>query len=424
MLLLLLDLEHGIAAARTRQHTQEGVGLRGSSLESFVLSSPTPPSPTTPKPTPHPTKNWDLVTEWPTQYPTILPTFDPETDMPTVSASSYVPTSETSLPTSFPTSGPTSEASADFLRTFSGGNAGSITSSSSGTSDGSGNNNNEDAIAKTADPNPTDSTDCPPNTQLFQLDLRTDDYPCETSWVLEKLQTSGEYIVLDEHTGHFYDAHSIGADSKCLQPGKYKFTIYDVYGDGLSYPGYYLLALDGVLFGGSSDFGYEESTTFTVRSASSESAAGVDTAADGMAAEVAPSSEEDESATFAVIEDGMIISTTNNKNNENPRVEEKPVVSYSDPERPSLVEQPPSDQHQTDLVITDVIQDAVAADVPPPSTQTTTWIELLSDDFEESTDGLFMTCSSHDLPIMHDREIHLSLKDYHAQDKYIFELKE
>lgn len=50
----------------------------------------------------------------------------------------------------------------------------------------------------------------------------------------------------------------------CLREGKYIFTIYDTYGDGIAAPGYYILALDGIVLAGSSNFGYEEITKFTV----------------------------------------------------------------------------------------------------------------------------------------------------------------
>ena len=151
---------------------------------------------------------------------------------------------------------------------------------------------------------------CDRGQHLFQLDLQSDDNPCETSWILERLPDSnqeeeeeavyvgghgnGHALSLNGHLDREYDvmlddhfgASNAGDATRCLDPGRYRFTIFDAFGDGIATPGYYLVALDGVVLAGSSDFGYEEKTLFTVIRSKDSSADSEDssqtTAEDGM----------------------------------------------------------------------------------------------------------------------------------------------
>ena len=50
----------------------------------------------------------------------------------------------------------------------------------------------------------------------------------------------------------------------CLARGRYRFAIRDAFGDSITTPGYCVVALDGVTIAGSSVFGTEEQTRFSV----------------------------------------------------------------------------------------------------------------------------------------------------------------
>lgn len=102
------------------------------------------------------------------------------------------------------------------------------------------------------------------NGQIFQLDIHTDEHPEETSWILQRIQgDDGSYVTIEEsflemHADTGYPAEVY----RCLEPGQYEFTLSDTHGDGFSDSGYYLIALNDEIIGGSSGFGYTESTTF------------------------------------------------------------------------------------------------------------------------------------------------------------------
>jgi hypothetical protein len=72
------------------------------------------------------------------------------------------------------------------------------------------------------------------NGAVVHLDLLTDNYPTETSWDLKVQGTSTVLVSGGSYssTQHHY------LEDWCLNPGTcYTFTIYDEYGDGMSYGG-------------------------------------------------------------------------------------------------------------------------------------------------------------------------------------------
>jgi serine protease len=100
----------------------------------------------------------------------------------------------------------------------------------------------------------------------LEYEIQTDEYANETSWEVKK-EPSGEVIGSGPSAKTSYNENSLyrgNATNDCLQPGTYTFVISDVFGDGISSPGYYKVSLDGVVLAANSDFGKEEITTFTV----------------------------------------------------------------------------------------------------------------------------------------------------------------
>ena len=92
----------------------------------------------------------------------------------------------------------------------------------------------------------------------------------------------------------------------------------------MEYPGYYTLALEDVVLAGRSNFGYEESTSFTVVSSSATTAA---TAFEDLVEEV--ESLDD-------VTQDMASSITIDNSSETDHERRRPVT-YSNPERPSLM---------------------------------------------------------------------------------------
>ena len=70
---------------------------------------------------------------------------------------------------------------------------------------------------------------------MFELEVRTDIYPDETSW--ELLNSDGE-VTQSVEEGGYDDEHEKTFNYKyCLSADTYTFTIFDI--DGLSGDGYY-----------------------------------------------------------------------------------------------------------------------------------------------------------------------------------------
>jgi len=94
------------------------------------------------------------------------------------------------------------------------------------------------------------------------LDLVFDGYASECTWELE--DGEGEIIYSG---GPWADGTVSASTDFCLEDGTYTFTIYDVYGDGLSYPenGSATITFDGnVLVFIEGDFGASHSESFTL----------------------------------------------------------------------------------------------------------------------------------------------------------------
>lgn len=108
---------------------------------------------------------------------------------------------------------------------------------------------------------------------IFQLDLHTDEAACETSWTLTRIESDGSSVTVEEDSLEMHPNTGYPAEVyRCLEPGQYEFTITDSHGDGLVDDGYYLIALNEVIIGGSSGFEYAETTPFVVSAATAAAA--------------------------------------------------------------------------------------------------------------------------------------------------------
>ena len=112
------------------------------------------------------------------------------------------------------------------------------------------------------------------NPDVFDLALKTDDYPGETSW---KITHSSGAVVASKQTGFYSVRNKQYCEQIQLTEGEsYTFTIEDSYGDGIccSYgPGIYDIYDKGNLIHSGGAFGAAEATefTFSVSSSSCES---------------------------------------------------------------------------------------------------------------------------------------------------------
>ena len=101
---------------------------------------------------------------------------------------------------------------------------------------------------------------CPFNE--IDIKITFDGYASECTWELH--DSAGDLIATE---GPWADGDVSASAKACLQDGTYTFTIYDAYGDGLSYPdnGNATITYNGnVLVFIEGDFGSEESATFDV----------------------------------------------------------------------------------------------------------------------------------------------------------------
>ncbi|WP_324720943.1 hypothetical protein [Salinimicrobium sp. HB62] len=105
-------------------------------------------------------------------------------------------------------------------------------------------------------------TVCPEGTTEVMLSFIFDGYASETTWEI----TDADGTVVYEGGG-FADGDETFMMPVCLSSGDYTFTIYDVYGDGLSYPeaGSVTLSANGTELGSiEGDFGFDDSFDFTI----------------------------------------------------------------------------------------------------------------------------------------------------------------
>mmetsp|Transcript_44278 Transcript_44278/g.79432 ORF Transcript_44278/g.79432 Transcript_44278/m.79432 type:complete len:418 (-) Transcript_44278:222-1475(-) len=76
--------------------------------------------------------------------------------------------------------------------------------------------------------------DCSRNEQYFKLDLQTDDYGFENSWTLKKRQDNKwAQIQSGPPDGKNYSGNNRFIGGFCLSAGNYKFTILDLFKDGM-----------------------------------------------------------------------------------------------------------------------------------------------------------------------------------------------
>ena len=106
--------------------------------------------------------------------------------------------------------------------------------------------------------------------EKLHLDLFTDKMGMETSW---RLVTLGDNDTQEEvksgppsNMNYAPETQYHVAASDCLSTGTYEFTIYDMFGDGISDPGYYTISLNGQTLASNSNFGSSETTSFTIDS--------------------------------------------------------------------------------------------------------------------------------------------------------------
>ena len=104
-------------------------------------------------------------------------------------------------------------------------------------------------------------------TASFVVEIRTDDYPAETSWGVT--DHSGNQIA-GINAGDLSNASTVYTWEMELDMGSYTFTIYDSYGDGIccNYgQGYYSLVLNGTEIANGGNFGSSESVNFNTEDA-------------------------------------------------------------------------------------------------------------------------------------------------------------
>ena len=93
-----------------------------------------------------------------------------------------------------------------------------------------------------------------------QVEVRTDNSSCETSWTLEILPPNGldKLKIVDSEDGFYHDTTYVR--TICVDAGIYLFTISDSFGDGIDEPGFYEVKVDGDVVAHGSRFYSSEST--------------------------------------------------------------------------------------------------------------------------------------------------------------------
>jgi len=120
-------------------------------------------------------------------------------------------------------------------------------------------------------------TSCDTDKHRLQVELTTDRYPAETSWVLE-LNEGGS--VTEVQSGSGYAQSTDYTENFCIDDGDYTFTINDSYGDGICCAygqGSYKVSVDGAVQAEGGDFDGSEVTSFTVGSTGTTASPGVTT---------------------------------------------------------------------------------------------------------------------------------------------------
>jgi hypothetical protein len=111
----------------------------------------------------------------------------------------------------------------------------------------------------------TTNAQCSTTDQIFQVELKTDYYPKETSWEVVDITNSG-VTVLSTPTGHYTDRNAFHSEKHCLNSSNcYQFTIYDSEEDGICCVGgigtYTVFYDNGIIAeSGEKDFLYSETS--------------------------------------------------------------------------------------------------------------------------------------------------------------------
>ena len=131
----------------------------------------------------------------------------------------------------------------------------SASSSSSSSTNTQSNNNNLDLVSSGKDSSSGTSTTTTTTTTTTQscltIELQTDQHGEETSWTLHLVneQTGALSKLIASVDTNTYEPNEKDVMELYLDPGKYRFTLKDSYGDGFccsnGSAGYYILSLDG-----------------------------------------------------------------------------------------------------------------------------------------------------------------------------------
>ena len=119
----------------------------------------------------------------------------------------------------------------------------------------------------TLQPSPSPSVSFSPTKTCYWIDIVVvfDWNPSGTSWQLQKMNDSGDYILLKAFTGTSDDRYKARNESTCLEGEQtYRFTINDSVGTGIYAPGHYNITSDGNLIVQGGEFGLGEITSFSV----------------------------------------------------------------------------------------------------------------------------------------------------------------
>ena len=119
----------------------------------------------------------------------------------------------------------------------------------------------------TLQPSLSPSVSSSPTKTCYQIDILVvfDRYPSEISWQLQKMNDSGDYILIKTFNGSSDDKYKAQTESMCLEGEReYQFAIYDTFGDGIEAPGHYKVTSDGNLIVQGGEFGHGEITSFSI----------------------------------------------------------------------------------------------------------------------------------------------------------------
>ena len=96
------------------------------------------------------------------------------------------------------------------------------------------------------DPPTTAPSRCPAGEVAVDVEIKTDYYPCDTSWELEDLCGRGNRFT---NTVQFNNKNEQTHEALCIPNGKYKFTLHDYYGDGIWGSDCYNVKVENVVVG-------------------------------------------------------------------------------------------------------------------------------------------------------------------------------